>query len=118
MILTIDFESRSTVDLTKRGLFVYWNHPETEITCLGYAIDNQAPKLLIPTKFRTLINQKNLEYQIGTPEEIINAMRQADKIVAHNSMFEFVGWSKKLATLPGHLVYIPPSTVNANDSGL
>lgn len=101
MILTIDFESRSTVDLKKRGLFVYWNHPETEIMCLGYAIDNQAPKLLIPTKFRNLISPANLEYELGTVQEIASAAVQAEKIIAHNSMFEFVGWSKKLATLPG-----------------
>lgn len=39
MRINIDFETRSTVDLRRVGLYVYATHPTTEVACLAYAID-------------------------------------------------------------------------------
>jgi len=101
MDLTIDFETRSPVDLKDRGLFVYFSDPLTEIMCLGYAIDNNPAKLLIPDKFLKLVNPENLIYEIGSPAEVIHLIQAADRIIAHNSMFEYVGWNKKFRDILG-----------------
>lgn len=38
MFLHLDFETRSTVDLPKAGLYVYARHPSTEVLCASWAI--------------------------------------------------------------------------------
>jgi DNA polymerase I - 3''-5'' exonuclease and polymerase domains len=40
MILSIDLETRSPVDLKRSGPYVYFEHPVTDILCLAYAIDD------------------------------------------------------------------------------
>ena len=39
MFCSIDFETRSTVDLRKSGVYVYAEHPDTEIWCMSYSFD-------------------------------------------------------------------------------
>jgi len=40
MILWMDYESRSPVDLTEVGVDVYFSHPKTEILMMAYAFDD------------------------------------------------------------------------------
>ena len=45
MKLHLDFETRSEVDLRVVGAWKYAMHPSTEIMCIGYAVDNDEPKV-------------------------------------------------------------------------
>lgn len=48
VLLYLDFESRSRVDLKTRGLDNYAKDPSTEILMMGWAINNDAPRLWFP----------------------------------------------------------------------
>ena len=43
--LNLDFETRSTVDLRRAGIYVYAEHPNTDVNCLAYAVDDGEPDL-------------------------------------------------------------------------
>jgi DNA polymerase len=47
-VLSVDFESRSTVDLRKTGIYPYVTSPTTEILCMAYAFDDEEPRLWVP----------------------------------------------------------------------
>lgn len=44
----LDFETRSTVDLTRAGAYVYFEDPSTDIWCAAYAFGDEEPKLWWP----------------------------------------------------------------------
>ena len=74
--LHLDFETRGTVDLTKVGVYVYANHPRTEVLLARYAIDDGPihgwrKGEPIPPLLRDALED---------PETVL---------VAHNAMFEW-----------------------------
>lgn len=75
---TIDFETRSTVDLRKTGTEVYAEHPTTGVWCLGWALDDGEPEIWVP----------------GTPlpRELYQHILLGRKVVAHNAHFEMIIW--------------------------
>ena len=74
--LHIDFETRSTVDLTKVGVYVYANHPDTEVLLARYCVDDGP------------INGWRKGEPI--PNDLRDALEDEDTIlVAHNAMFEW-----------------------------
>lgn len=46
--ISIDFETRSSVDLRRSGVYVYAEHPHTDILCMAYAVDDGEPGLWTP----------------------------------------------------------------------
>ena len=44
MEITIDFETRSVVDLKKHGLFVYREDQTTDAICLGVLVEDEEPR--------------------------------------------------------------------------
>lgn len=48
MIVSIDFETRSTVDLPTYGLDRYARDKSTEVICMAYSIDGSDPKIWLP----------------------------------------------------------------------
>ena len=40
-VLSIDFETRSTVNLRATGVYPYAEHPTTDIWCLAFAFDEE-----------------------------------------------------------------------------
>lgn len=46
--ISLDFETRSTVDLKRAGLYVYANHPSTSVTTLAWALGDDEPRLWNP----------------------------------------------------------------------
>jgi DNA polymerase len=79
MIYSIDFESRSHIDLTARGLDVYANDPSTEVICIAYGTDSntvlvQAPELMKYSK-------------------LIQHVQSGGKIQAWNALFEYAIWN-------------------------
>ena len=95
MKAVIDYETRSPVDLKSHGVFRYAECPDTEEMCLAATIDDKFPLIWIPEKFLKLINpDKITRGKIVSEEKIVKAILSADKIVAQNSMFEYVIWNK------------------------
>ena len=45
MIYSIDFETRSTIDLTDRGLDIYANDPSTEVLCIAFGTTPETVKV-------------------------------------------------------------------------
>lgn len=91
MKLTIDFETRSPVDLKACGMYVYARHPRTEIQCLAVKVDDQKPMVWIPPHHTSRIGG------INSNDIIDNAgleylMDQAGTIHAHNAGFERQIW--------------------------
>jgi DNA polymerase len=80
MIYSIDFETRSAIDLTERGLDIYANDPTTEVLCMAYGINPQDVDICNP-KDRFLYNP------------VIAHVEQGGKIAAWNAMFEYAIWN-------------------------
>lgn len=101
--LHIDFETRSTVDLRRAGVYVYAQNPETNVWCAAYAVDDGEIKLWVPGIFEIEdfdFNEPVLELNNaaagklarGVPRDIIRAVVENWTIVAHNASFERVIW--------------------------
>ena len=92
MILTIDFESRSPVDIKTCGAFVYAEDPLTEPTCLSVKVDDDPGQIWVPEKFWFALPDKH-ELMLIDEGSLFDLVNRADKVVAHNSMFEFLMWN-------------------------
>ena len=101
-VAVIDYETRSTVDLKKRGGFVYAEHPTTEPICLAALVDDKPPIVYIPEYFKNLIITDNIKYEIVSEKRIIETVLSCETVVAQNSMFEYLIWNRccKWPTLP------------------
>lgn len=92
MILTMDLESRSRVDLRGCGMYVYAADPSTDIMCFAFKIDQEEPLLWVPEKFKRLLAGSPLS--TTTDEVFIQAVNSADEIEAHNAGFEAIMWQE------------------------
>ena len=78
MSLHIDIETYSEVDLKEAGVYRYAEHPSTELTCLGWAVDDGPVKQWDPSKG-------------PLPEEFVKLFENAKvEKRAHNAQFERV----------------------------
>lgn len=80
MIVSIDFETRSAVDLRKTGVYVYADDPSTDIWCMAYAFDDEEPVIWTP----------DMEMDVRLEDYIV----EGGKLRAWNSNFERVIWNK------------------------
>ena len=78
MIYSIDFETRSTIDLADQGLDIYANDPTTEVLCIAVGTEPHNVVVLPPT------------YQ-NNP--VLEHVRNGGKIQAWNAMFEYAIWN-------------------------
>lgn len=76
-----DFETRSEIDLKKVGLYVYANHPTTDVWCMGYAIGNGEPRMWRP-------DQDGWD----CPDDLALHVLCGGIVVAHNAQFEYQIW--------------------------
>lgn len=86
-ILHIDFETRSTVDLVKTGVYPYAEHPSTEILCAAYAVDDEPVQLW----------RKGEEF----PKVILDAISNGWVFCAQNANFERGLWAGVLTARLG-----------------
>jgi DNA polymerase bacteriophage-type len=78
-VITIDFETRSTVDLRKCGTSVYARHASTEILCLAYCFGNEPVRLWMPGG--------------DDPAALLDAVSWGVELIeAHNVFFERNIW--------------------------
>jgi DNA polymerase len=80
MHIHIDFETRSTVELTTAGLENYASHPDTDVWCMAWAVDEEEPIVWLP------------EYKI-IPIELLNTVDYCP-VFAHNAHFELAIWNQ------------------------
>lgn len=83
MIVSVDFETRSPVDITTCGVFVYFEHPETMVLMCAYKIDDA------PIKIWTYLD--------SAPFDLFDAIKSGAKIHAWNAQFETLGFDKLAA---------------------
>ena len=83
MIYSIDFETRSTIDLVDQGLDIYANDPTTEVLCIAFGTQIGTVVVGTPHKNSTNINLPAL----------LNHVAFGGKIQAWNAMFEYAIWN-------------------------
>ena len=88
MKLTIDFETRSAVDLKAAGLGVYANDPTSEILCLATKIDDDETMIWV----NPLLGYLG-DLPLITMDEIYYYLDKVDIIEAHNAAFEEAMWA-------------------------
>lgn len=76
--LSIDFETRSTVDLRETGVYPYAVHESTGIWCFAWAFDDDEPQLWHPG--------------MDFPQEIADHIAAGGECRAWNAAFERIMW--------------------------
>ena len=77
--LSIDLETRSTVDLRTSGTYPYAAHASTDVWCMAWAVAGEEPKLWVPGD--------------PFPEEIIEHIAWGGPLRAWNAPFERIMWN-------------------------
>ena len=80
MIYSIDFETRSTIDLADQGLDIYANDSSTEVLCIAYG---QTPDNVV-------VRDPLTKYTLNP---LLDWVRNGGKIQAWNAMFEYAIWN-------------------------
>lgn len=91
MKLTIDFETRSRVNIKKAGAWRYAEDASTEPMCLALKPDNDIPVIYAPTPKRAWLQVGHGLPLIG-PDRLEWYIRTAEVIEAHNAEFERAIW--------------------------
>ncbi len=81
--LTIDFETRSPVDIRKTGVYPYATHPDTDVWCAAFAVDDGPVELWTPRD--------------PVPKAIADHVRAGHTLAAWNANFEIAIWTHILA---------------------
>jgi DNA polymerase len=81
VILHIDFETRSELDLRKVGIYNYARHPSTDVWCMAYAYADEEPSVWAP----------------GAPFPMRVGTNEKTDVFAHNAAFELAIWNEILA---------------------
>lgn len=79
--LHLDFESRSTVDLKTAGVFIYAEHPTTDIWCAYYQFDDGPVRGWSPVRGDKI------------PQDVAAHVLANRTVVAHNAQFELALWN-------------------------
>lgn len=77
--INIDFETRSTTDLKKSGVYRYVEDPNTDVWCMAYAKGDLEPQIWIPPN--------------PLPPEIIYWLEEGCALRAWNAQFERIIWN-------------------------
>lgn len=94
-MIYIDFETKSPVDIRACGAWVYSEHPETDVHCMAYAIDDGPVEIWYPSEYMTAteVNMRNdifLKIRLGVPVEAHNAL--FERAIWENIMVPRYGW--------------------------
>jgi DNA polymerase len=82
MIYSVDFETRSLIDLVDRGLDVYANDPSTEVLCIAFGTTADTVKVKTPQNPST-----------NELWPLMQHVSKGGKIQAWNAMFEYTIWN-------------------------
>jgi len=84
MIYSIDFETRSTIDLAEQGLDIYANDPTTEVLCIAFG--TQPDDVLVTDQ----VNNPHYGHFLS---KLLDHVAEGGKIQAWNAMFEYAIWN-------------------------
>jgi DNA polymerase len=90
-IATVDFEGRSTVDLIKRGGWLYSKHESTEALCLAYLLPNREATLENVGLWH-MAHEHLLIAESEPPEDLFAFILAGGCVEAHNAFFERCMW--------------------------
>lgn len=80
MNISMDFETYSECDIRKSGAYGYADHPTTEVLCLAWAVNDDAPELWTPDQ--------------PPPQRLLALIHAGGaKVWAWNSFFEMCIWN-------------------------
>lgn len=101
-ILSIDFETRSTVDLKKAGLDVYARHETTDVWCMAWAFDGGP----VPLWSRRAPVLKGMGVS-----NVLDHVANGGPVCAHNAAFELAIWNHIMVPRYGWPVLKPEQVV-------
>jgi len=92
--LSIDFETRATVDLKKTGVYPYAEHPDTDIWVMAWAFDGEEPEVWSAQTPHVYHHEAGLIVSgpAPLPARVIEHIRAGGKIRAWNAQFERLMW--------------------------
>jgi DNA polymerase len=85
MIYSIDFETRSFIDLVEHGLDIYANDESTDILCIAFGTTPDNVKVVG-------LNNHNFS-NVQPLDKLLHHVRNDGKIQAWNAMFEYAIWN-------------------------
>lgn len=88
-MITIDFETRSALDLVKCGPWKYAEHHTTDILCLAIKVDDSDTLVWLPRNIRRLMSD-NSTYL--SDDDLSSVLSQTQTVEAHNVEFEVAVW--------------------------
>jgi len=100
--LHLDFETRSTIDLTAVGSYTYAEHPDTGIWCLGYGF-NAEPAGCMNVAHGGLLGESSDEWV-----RVLDYVQDGGLVYAHNAAFEFDLWNITLSRLYPNIPLLRP----------
>ncbi|HZR03912.1 MAG TPA: hypothetical protein VFA81_12150, partial [Burkholderiales bacterium] len=90
-VLSIDFETRATVDLRESGVYPYAAHRHTDIWCMAWAFDEEEPEIWEPLQ----CDRDQCAYpdhRSYIPSDIYDHIAAGGEIRAWNAAFERIIW--------------------------
>jgi DNA polymerase len=84
-VLSIDFETRATVDLRATGVYPYAMHENTDLWCFGWAFDDEEPEIWYP-------GGPSLPDVPYIPREFYEHIESGGELRAWNAEFERIIW--------------------------
>jgi DNA polymerase len=89
MIYSIDFETRSEIDLAEQGLDIYANDPSTEVLCIAWGNKPDNVSVGVPQPSKNWQDTKgNILLHV-----LLDHVANGGKIQAWNAMFEYAIWN-------------------------
>lgn len=88
MTISIDFETRSTADLRKTGVYRYAQDKNTDVWCMAYALDDGEPKVWVPSD----PVDTELALYIETGGELRAWNAQFERTIWNEIMVKRYGW--------------------------
>lgn len=82
--LSIDFETRSAVDLKATGVYPYAAHPSTDVICMAWAFDDEEVELWTPSKAFVHDGQQGIEDN-PLPERIAEHIENGGEVRGWNA---------------------------------
>jgi len=97
--MSIDIETRSPVQLKTTGVYPYAVHPETEVMCICYKVNDGPVHRIIPYGTNDTLDHSDFEYAESPGGEFLRLWKlESCTLHAFNETFERIvlGWNKKL----------------------
>ena len=96
MIMFLDLETRSKVDLKKSGAYVYSEDDSTEFLCISVAFNDEPVNTIVNPRFSV----GNLAVQALLVPRITTHISEGHLVVAHNANFERLIWNNVCTNFP------------------